>query len=144
MAALKNPQFVVVEQRITAGSDWSGAEPTTTPSYAIKGIKVFPEDTVGGLFAFDYTSFFLTEVQQISVDFAGVGTKSIVIRRASGPDVEIFRSTDPLETNILITDKFQLASDEKIAIISTGAAAAMYARVIARPLHPEPSTSLTF
>jgi len=144
MAALMNPQFVVVEQRITAGSDWSGAEPTTTPSYATKGIKVFPTDIVGGLFTFDFTSYFLTEVQQISVDFAGVGSKSIVIRRASGPDIQIFSSTDPLEAIVLCTDKFQLASDERIAIISAGAAAAMYARIIARPLHPEPSSLLTF
>jgi hypothetical protein len=144
MTALRNPQFVVVEQRIAAGSDWNGVAPTTKPNYSTKGVKVFPEDIVGGLFAFDYTSFFLTEVQQINVDFAGAGTKSIVIRRASGPDVSIFESTDPLESNILITDKFQLATDESIAIISTGAAAAMYARIIARPLHPEPSTGLSF
>jgi len=145
MTALRNPQFVVIEQRIDAGFDWDGTVPTTDPDYATtKGVKAFPSDEAGGLFVFDFTSYFLTEVQQINVDFAGVGTKSIVIRRASGPDVEIFKSTDPLEVNILITDKFQLAPDENIAIVSTGAAAAMYARVIARPLHPEPSTSLTF
>lgn len=142
MASLKNPQFVVIEQRIAAGSDWDGTTPTTTPSYAAKGIKAFPEDVAGGLFEFDFTSYFLIEVQQISVDFGGVGTKSIVVRRAAGPDVPIFSSTDPLETTVLITDKFQLATDEKIVILSTAAAAAMYARIIARPLHPAPSTML--
>ena len=142
MTALQDPQFVVIEQRITAGNDWDGSAPSTEADFTTKGVKVFPEDAQGGLFEWDFTSFFLMEIQQINVDFNGVGTKSIVIRRASGPDVLIFSSTDPLETNILITDKFQLASDENIVILSTGAANAMYARVIGRPLHPEPSSTL--
>lgn len=139
---MANPQFVVVEQRISAGNDWDGTTPSTTPSYATKGVKSFPEDDQGGLFEWDFSSLFLMEVQQINVDFNGVAAKSIVIRRASGPDVLIFSSTDPAESNILITDKLQLAADEQIAILSTGAAGAMYARIIARPLHPEPSSML--
>lgn len=139
---MANPQFVVVEQRISAGNDWDGTTPSTTPSYATKGVKVFPEDDQGGLFEWDFASFFLMEIQQINVDFNGAGTKSVVIRRASGPDVQIFNSTNPAESNILITDKFQLASDENLVIISTGAANAMYARIIARPLHPEPASAL--
>lgn len=142
MAALVDPQFVVIEQRISAGNDWDGSEPTTEPDFSLPGVKVYPEDAQGGLFTFDFTSYFLIEVQQIQVEFAGVGTKSIVIRRDGGPDILVFGSTDPLETNVLITDKFQLAQDERIAIESTGAAGAMYARVIARPLHPAPATSL--
>lgn len=141
MAGPQNPPFVVIEQRISAGNDWDGTAPDTTPDYeTTPGVKAFPEDDAGGLFEFDFTSYFLMEVQQINVDFAGVGTKSIVIRRTSGPDVPIFSSTDPLETTVLITDKFQLAADEKVAILSAGAAAPMYARIIARPLHPAPST----
>lgn len=145
MTALADPQFVAIEQRISAGGDWDGTVPTTTPDFATtKGVKIFPEDAAGGLFVFDFTSFFLIEVQQIHVDFAGVAAKSIVIRGLSGPDIQIFSSTDPAESIILITDKFQLALDENIVILSAGAAAAMYARVIARPLHPEPSTMLSF
>lgn len=142
MAALQDPQFVVIEQRISAGNDWDGTPPSTEPSFATKGVKAFPEDDHGGLFEWDFTSFFLMEIQQINIDFAGVGSKSVVIRRASGPDVVLFSSTDPLEVHILITDKFQLAFDERIAILSTGALAPMYARVIGRPLHPEPTSVL--
>lgn len=142
MTANRDPQFVVLEQRIAAGHDWSDALPTTAPNFDTPGVKAFPEDDQGGSFEFDFTSFFLMEVQQISVDFGGVGTKSIVVRRPSGPDVPIFSSTDPLEATVLITDKFQLAADEKIVILSAGAVAAMYARVIARSLHPAPSTLL--
>ena len=142
MAALQDPQFVVIEQRIAAGNDWSDALPTTAPSFSTPGVKAFPEDAQGGSFEFDFTSYFLMEVQQINVDFNGVGSKSVVIRRASGPDVLIFSSTDPTESSLLITDKFQLAADEKIVILSAGAAAAMYARVIARPLHPVPASML--
>lgn len=140
MAGPQNPPFVVIEQRISAGNNWDGSAPGTTPNYDTPGVKAFPEDDAGGLFEFDFSSFFLMEIQQINVDFGGVGTKSISIRRPSGPDVPVFSSTDPLEVTVLITDKFQLASDEKLVIVSVGAIAAMYARVIARPLHPAPAT----
>lgn len=140
---MSDPQFVVIEQRITATNDWGGVLPTTTPDFSVKGIKRFPTDTVGGLFVFDFTSYFLMEIQQINVDFNGVGTKSIVIRSPGASDILVYSSTDPLEVNILITDKFQLASDEQIAIVSSGAANAMFARIIGRPLHPEPSSMLT-
>lgn len=136
------PQFVVIEQRISAGNDWDGTLPSTTPSFASKGVKAFPEDTHGGLFQWNFASFFLMEIQQINIDFAGVGGKSVVVRRPSGPDVLIYSSTDPLEISVLITDKFQLAADENIVIESTGAVAAMYARIIGRPLHPEPTSVL--
>lgn len=143
MAALQDPQFVIIEQRISAGNDWDGTAPTIDPVFETpKGVKTFPEAAAGGEFEFDFTSFFLMEVQQISVGFGGVGTKSIVIRRSSGPDIPIFVSTDPLEVDVLITDKIQLARDEKVVILSSGAAAAMYARVTARPLHPEPTSVL--
>lgn len=141
MTAHRDPQFVVIEQRISAGNDWDGTAPSTEPVFT-KGIKAFPEDDHGGLFEYDFTSFFLMEIQQINVYFNGVAAKSVSIRRESGPDILIFESTDPAETNILITDKFQLASDEKLVITSNGAATEMYARVIARPLHPEPTSVL--
>lgn len=139
---MSDPQFVVIEQRITAGNDWDGTVPLTTPDFTTKGVKKFPPAAQGGLFVFDFTSYFLKEIQQIAVDFNGVGSKSIVIRGPGGAadDIEIFKSTDPLEVNILITDKFQLAPDEHIVIISSGAANAMFARVIGRPLHPEPAS----
>lgn len=148
MTANVDPQFVVIEQRIAAGNDWNGAVPALAgtpldPDYTtVKGVKATGEGDEGGLFEWDFTSYFLIEVQQINIDFNGVVTKSVAIRRASGPDVLIFSSTDGAESNILITDKFQLARDETIVIESTGASTAMYARIIARPLHPEPSTTL--
>jgi hypothetical protein len=141
---VSDPQFVVIEQRITAGNDWDGTVPTTAPDFSTKAVKKYPAAAAGGKFEFDFTAFFLMEIQQIAVDFNGVGTKSIVIRGPGGAadDIEIFKSTDPLEANILITDKFQLAPDENLVIISTGAVSAMFARVIGRPLHPEPATML--
>jgi hypothetical protein len=139
---VSDPQFVEIEQRITAGNDWDGTEPSTTPDFTVKGVKKFPTDVAGGLFAFDFTSYFLIEIQQIAVDFGGVADKSIVIRGPGGAadDTEIFTSDDATEVNILITDKFKLAPDEEIVIVSTGAAAAMRARIIGRVLFPEPVT----
>lgn len=139
---MANPQFVVIEQRISAGNDWDGSAPSTVPSYATKGVKAFPEDDGGGLFEWEFSSFFLMEIQQINVSFGDAAEKSISIRRPSGPDVAIFSSSDPAEAIILITDKYQLASDEHIVIVSSGATEAMYARIIARPLHPEPASAV--
>lgn len=135
--------FVVIEQRISVGNNWNGTVPLTAPDYTGVGIKKFPVAVQGGLFEFDFTEYFLMEIQQINVDFGGAGTKSIVIRSPGAPDIEIFSSTDPLERNLLLTCKFQLASDEKVAIISSGGAAAeMFARIIGRPLHPIPASML--
>lgn len=147
MVALQDPQFVVIEQRIAAGSDWNGAAPALSgtplvPDFTTKGVKSYAEGDEGGLFEWDFQSFFLIEVQQIKIDFNGVANKSVLIRKSGAPDMLVFDSTNGLETNIVITDRFQLAVDEKLVIVSSGAVNAMYARAIARPLHPEPSTTL--
>jgi len=139
---VSSQDFVVIEQRISAGNDWNGTVPPTDPDYSTVGVKKYPVAAQGGLFEFEFTNYFLMEIQQINVEFGGVGTKSIVIRSTGAPDIEIFKSTDPLETNILIACKFQLASDEKIAIVSSGAASDMFARIIGRPLHPVPASTI--
>lgn len=128
-------QFATVEQTITAGSDWDGTEPTTTPVVA-DGVKTYPTHTAGGLFEFAFSdNCTLWEVQRIWVDFNGVATKSILIRREGTPDVDIpiFESTLASEEKYLNTDKIIIARGEKLIITSSGAATAMVARVTAQP-----------
>ena len=122
---------VTIEHRITAGSQFDATVPSTTPA-AASGINVFPTATAGGFFVFGYTSQWLYEVQRISGDFADAATVSIRIRNDAGDDVSIYEGL--VGGDVLITDRFQLAPDEQIVIITTGASAAMMARVIARPL----------
>lgn len=130
--------FATVEQRIIAGDDWDGTVPTTIPTIA-NGIKEYPVAAAGGLFSFGFTSFTLIEVERIAVDFNGVATKDIVIRKTGAPDIPIFSSTLAAEAKVLITDRFLLAKDENIVIVSTAAAKVMYARVTARPALHDPA-----
>jgi len=130
-------QFVTIQQEITAGSDWDGTAPTTTPVVA-DGVKSFPTDTQGGLFEFGYDAgFMLWQIERIAVDFGGVAVKGIYIRKGA-VDIPIYESTLITEIKILVTDKILLAADEQLVITSSGAAAAMYARVTARPALARP------
>lgn len=124
--------FVVIEQLIDAGSQFNGAEPTTTAVTA-DGIKKYPSGTVGGLFTMDMTSWWLSEVSRIAVDFGDAATKDIYIVDTTGHQTPIFSSIDPLVTKVLVTDKFDLGADEKIQVVTTGATAAMFCRVTTRP-----------
>jgi len=127
-------KYLTVEQRITAGSNWNGVAPSTIPAIA-DGVKAYPTDTIGGLFDFGFgAEFDLWEVQRIAVDFNGVATKGIYIRKSGAPDIPVYTSTLGTEVKVLITDKIILAADETLVITSVGAATAMYARVTARPL----------
>lgn len=131
-------QFVTIQQEITAGSNWNGVAPTTVPTIA-DGVKTFPTGVAGGLFEFGYgTGFTLWQIERIAVDFGGVATKGIYIRKTGKPDIPIYESTAITEVKVLITDKILLAADEQLVITSSGAAAAMYARVTARPALTRP------
>lgn len=131
-------QFVTIQQEITAGSDWDGTVPTTTPTIA-DGVKSYPTHTAGGLFSFGLgTGFFLWQVERVAVDFNGVAVKGIYIRKTGAPDIPIWESTLATEKKVLITDKIQLQADEDLVIISTSATLAMYARVTARPVLARP------
>lgn len=127
-------QFVTIQQQISAGNDWDGTTPATTPVIA-DGIKTYPAHTAGGLFEFGYhEGFSLWHVERIVADFNGVATKGIYIRKAGVPDIPIWESVLASEAKLLFTDKVQLAADESLVMVSTGAATAMYARVTARPV----------
>lgn len=127
-------QFVTIQQEITAGSDWDGTVPSTTPVIT-DGVKTYPTHTAGGLFEFGYhEGFSLWRVERIVADFNGVAAKGIYIRKSGVPDIPIWESALASEAKLLITDKIQLAADESLVMVSTGATTAMYARVTARPV----------
>jgi hypothetical protein len=131
-------QFATVQQEISAGNDWDGTVPATTPVIA-DGIKAYPAHTAGGLFEFGLgEGFFLWRVERIVVDFNGVANKGVYIRKSGVPDIPVWESTLAIEAKLLFTDKVQLAADEQLVVVSTGAANAMYARVTARPVLARP------
>lgn len=125
-----------VEQSISAGGNWNDSVPTTDP-VETNGVLAYPADTVGGRFdisMFDFTEVVLWQIERITINFNGVAVKDVWIRRPGGQDFYIFQSINAAENKLTITDIFKLAPDEYISVVSTGAATAMSARVVARPL----------
>ncbi len=128
---------ITIEQRITAASQFTGAAPTTAFTDDVdQGIRTFPTDTVGGLFTFALSALWWQEVERIVVQFADSATADISIVNAAGNALSIY--TAALGGEVVITDKFELAPDEKIRIVTTGATLAMWARVTMRPLVSRP------
>lgn len=127
-----------IEHRITAGSQFNGAAPSTTSTQSTDtGIETFPTGTVGGLFEFDFTNYWLLVIERISGSFADAGTVSVVIVNTAGDEISIYEGATG--GDVLITDPVRLAPDEKIKITTTGAGDGMVARVMARPLAHKPS-----
>ncbi len=127
---------ITIEQKITAGSQFDGLAPTTVYVDDVdQGLRQFPTDVSGGLFTFALTSLWWAEVQRIIVQFADAATADISIVSATGA-LSIYTFAGGGE--VVITDLFKLAPDEKIQIITTGATAAMWARVTMRPLVSRP------
>lgn len=128
---------VVIEQRIAAGSQFNEVIPTTAP-VDDKAIRKFPQDTVGGLFEFDFTgpdaSFVTYQIDQVFVDFgdAAPGEVSIINSDTPTPKRVVLASL-PAGGTFLRVDPIKLAWDEKLVLKTTGATVALYARVQASP-----------
>lgn len=129
---------ITIEQRITAGAQFDGVAPTTTPATdADVGVQVWPTDTHGGLFAFGYGSFWLTEIQRIAANFGNATSVKITIVNTAGDEVDIYDAASG--GTVLITDVFRMSRDEKVKIVTVGATVAMVVRVTSRPLVARPA-----
>jgi regulatory protein YycH of two-component signal transduction system YycFG len=131
----------IIEQKITAGSQWTGETPDTTPVDEL-GIRKFPTDVKGGLFSFDFAtesgSFESYVIDQIMIDFADATSVEVaIINSESTPDVFVLSTT---VGEYLRVDPIRLTWDERIRITSVGATAKMYARVMARPGKVRPAS----
>lgn len=127
---------VVIEQRITAGSQFTEQVPTTTPVDG-DAIRIFPTDIRGGEFVFDFqgpnASFVTYVIEQIFVDFGDATFTEVAVvdslaNRAviAIPGAGVFIRVEPLK----------LAWDQKLTL-RTGApgpaTVALFARVQASP-----------
>jgi len=130
----------IIEQLINAGSQFDGQLPSTTPVDA-DGIRKFPTDTQGGKFSFDFVSqagsFESYVIDQILVDFGDAATAVVNILTAGGPTVQL---AAPGAGTYLFTGPLQLGWDQQIQLVTTGATAALSARVIGRPGRVRPAT----
>ena len=115
-----------MEQRMVAGTDFDGSLPSTTLSRA-DGIESFPEDTVGGLFDFGLRAPVFVRSVELKLD--GQTAWTVHKRDLEGDELLILCGTD--ETDFLTTqcDSFVLTNKQKLVVRTTGASAAIIARV---------------
>lgn len=106
----------------------------------IDGVRYLPEATFGGLFDFDFTTKRLIDgtpsrgvpwrVERAILQVTGAASYTLSVLYPDG-------STTVLQTAaggvVLVTSPILLASDERLQLVTVGAAAAMFARVTARP-----------
>jgi len=127
---------VVIEQSVSAGGQFTEAIPTTTP-VDDKAIRKFPVDTVGGLFDFDFTgpdaSFVTYQIDQVFVDFGDAAPGEVSIINSDPVPKRVVLASLPAGGTFLRVDPIKLAWDEKLVLKTTGATAALYARVQASP-----------
>lgn len=130
----------IIDQGISAGNDWDGTLPPTTPVDAY-GIRTYPEAATGGLFRPDFASqggsFETYIVEKIQVDFALSGTNQVAIKDSAG---RTFVLASPGAGEYLYTGPLELAWDEYIEVTSAVSANAMYGRVHTRPGRLRPTT----
>lgn len=130
----------IIEQLITAGSQFDGAAPTTDPADA-DGIRKFPTDIVGGLFELDFAdqegSFETYVIEQILADFGDAATAVVNILTNGGPTAEF---AAPGAGVYLFTGPLELGWDQQIQLVTTAASVALSARVFAKPGRQRPAS----
>lgn len=125
---------ITIEQRISAGNQFDGSAPASAGTDDTStGIRTFAAASAGGLFTYDVDQLWVYEVRRISGDFADATSVSISIVNTAGDEVFIYDAAG-VGGDVLITDRIQVAPDEKIKVVTAGATAEMVVRVMARPL----------
>jgi len=130
----------IIEQRITAGNQFTGAAGAGTPVDAY-GIRKFAPANQGGLFEFDFVSqqgsFETYIIEEILADFGNAATAVVNILTDGAPTAQfaapgagVYHYRGPLE----------LAWDQKIQLTTTGATVALMARIFARPGRTRPAS----
>jgi hypothetical protein len=116
----------IIQQRISAGNNFDGTLPSTTP-VSTKDIKRFPVDAAGGLF-----DFAITSPHWISaIEFIGGGQTSWTIHKkdSDGDEVLLWQGTDEANFVTCACDKMQIYEEEKLLLRTVGASTAMKCRI---------------
>jgi hypothetical protein len=130
----------IIEQQITAGNQFTGSAGAGTPVDA-DGIRTFPPANQGGLFELDFAeqdgSFETYIIDQILADFGDAATAVVNIITAPARTTQL---AAPGAGMYLFTGPLELAWDQKIQVVTTGASVALWARVHARPGRVRPAS----
>lgn len=116
----------IIQQRISAGNDFDGTLPTTTP-VTDKDIKRFPVDAAGGLF-----DFAITGPHWLSnIEFLGGGQSSWTLHKldSDGDEILLWQGTDEDNFVTCSCDKMQVYESETLLLRTVGASTAMKCRI---------------
>jgi hypothetical protein len=120
---------VGIQHLATAGSQFTGARPTTTPTNG-NGMNKFPTDTVGGLFDFEQSEPIV--VHNVMADFGTSVPYSIYIVNldAAGAVIagESLLVTSGTAATLSYVSRLTLGAQQAVQLITTGATLAMKAR----------------
>lgn len=116
----------IIQQRISAGNNFDGTLPTTTPA-GIKDINRFPEDAVGGLFDFGITEPHW--ISSIEIILGGQTSWTIHKKDSDGDEILLWQGTDEANFVTCSCDKMQIVEEETLLLRTVGAATAMKCRV---------------
>ncbi len=128
-------QIYAIKQIITATNDFDGAAATTTPADA-DGIRVYPTDTVGGLFdplTEMGASGIPIEVVNFQVRFGGQTSWTLSLVDVLG---EVVITSGTTETSFFYdpdSETIVLLPGQTLKLVTTGASTAMYAALLFAP-----------
>lgn len=119
--------------QITAGGNFNATLPVVSGRSVDAGHVLYAPQAAGGLFRLQYTlteqvQSVLREVYRISLKLGGQASWSISILR--GGVTSHLLLTGTTDSEIILTDRIFLATDDQLAITTVGAVAAMEAEVV--------------
>lgn len=121
-----------IEQRITAGNDFDGLAPTTTPAYdGAKRLEQWPTDTQGGLIDFEQTE--VVVVTGIDIKFGGQTSWTLSRVFADATEAGWLFGTN--ESVLVVGGEdthIRLLPGMKLKLVSAGASSAMTVWVYVR------------
>lgn len=115
-----------IEQRISAGNQFDGTAPSGD---AVLGtdLEQYPEEAAGGLFDFGLDN--PAEIHHIELKLGGQTSWSLSKRDKDGVDVILWAGTTETAFVTLAEDRMPILEDQKLVLVTTGATAAMKARI---------------
>jgi hypothetical protein len=117
----------IIQQTITAGSNFDGLIPTTTPIHGHDIEKEYPTDVHGGLFEFDLTQ--PAVVYAIEIKFGGQSAWAIHKKDHNGDEFLLYSGTTEAFLATLAKDRTLITEGQKLLLRTTGASTKMIARV---------------
>jgi hypothetical protein len=118
----------IIEQKLTAGNDWTGALPATELARG-DHIEFYPESVVGGLFTPDPELSEPLLVRSVELKLGGQTVWTMHKRDRDGDEVLFLCGTDETDFITTVGESVVISKKQSLVLRSTGASAKMIARI---------------